>query len=91
MIRARVRQGFGVQAFAADTENRIASLALGGVMLFPLAEIVSRKFLGATIPGSSAYASVLTLWLGRDEEHQHRAFSHVHRLASDWQEHADLV
>src|SRR5437868_2088692 len=33
-------------------------------MLFPLAEIVSRKFFGATIPGSSAYASVLTLWLG---------------------------
>ena len=45
-------------------ENRIASLALGGIMLIPLAEIASRKLLGATIPGSSAYASVLTLWLG---------------------------
>src|SRR5881409_2993607 len=33
-------------------------------MLIPLAEIVSRKFFSAAIPGSSAYASVLTLWLG---------------------------
>ena len=33
-------------------------------MLIPLAEIVSRKFFRAAIPGSSAYASVLTLWLG---------------------------
>ena len=47
-----------------SAENRIASLALGGIMVIPLAEIVSRKFLGAAIPGSSAYASVLTLWLG---------------------------
>jgi C4-dicarboxylate transporter DctM subunit len=53
-----------IRGFAADAENRIASLALGGIMLFPLAEIVSRKFFGATIPGSSAYASILTLWLG---------------------------
>ena len=33
-------------------------------MIVPLAEIASRKFLGTAIPGSSAYASVLTLWLG---------------------------
>src|SRR6476660_7106071 len=33
-------------------------------MLLPLAEIASRKFLGAAIPGSGAYASNLTLWLG---------------------------
>src|SRR5258708_23583991 len=33
-------------------------------MLIPLAEIISRRFFGAAIPGSSAYASVLTLWLG---------------------------
>jgi C4-dicarboxylate transporter DctM subunit len=53
-----------VRAFAVSAENRIASLTLGGIMLIPLAEIASRKFLGAPIPGSSAYASVLTLWLG---------------------------
>lgn len=53
-----------MQAFAASAENRIASLTLGGIMLIPLAEIAARKFLGAPIPGSSAYASVLTLWLG---------------------------
>ena len=45
-------------------ENRIASLALGGIMVLPLAEIVSRKLFGAAIPGSGAFASNLTLWLG---------------------------
>lgn len=64
MTRAGLRRGFGAQALAVSAENRIASLALGGIMVIPLAEIVSRKFLGAAIPGSSAYASVLTLWLG---------------------------
>src|SRR5204862_305789 len=33
-------------------------------MLVPLAEIVSRKFFCAAIPGSSPYAAVLSLWLG---------------------------
>ena len=47
MARARLRQGFGAQAFAVNAENRIASLALGGIMIIPLAEIVSRKFFGA--------------------------------------------
>src|SRR5260221_5577397 len=61
---ARLRRGFGAQALAVTVENRIASLALGGIMVIPLAEILSRKFFGAAIPGSSAYASVLTLWLG---------------------------
>jgi C4-dicarboxylate transporter DctM subunit len=53
-----------VRALLVNAENRIASLALGGIMIIPLAEIASRKFLGTAIPGSSAYASVLTLWLG---------------------------
>jgi C4-dicarboxylate transporter, DctM subunit len=53
-----------LKAFATETENRIASLALGGIMLLPLAEIASRRFLGAAIPGSGAFASTLTLWLG---------------------------
>jgi C4-dicarboxylate transporter, DctM subunit len=53
-----------IRALLVNAENRIASLALGGIMIIPLAEIASRKFLGTAIPGSSAYASVLTLWLG---------------------------
>jgi tripartite ATP-independent transporter DctM subunit len=53
-----------LKAVATDTENRIASLALGGIMILPLAEIVSRRFLGAAIPGSGAFAATLTLWLG---------------------------
>ena len=52
------------KGFAADAENRIASLALGGIMLLPLAEIASRRFFGAAIPGAAAFASNLTLWLG---------------------------
>jgi tripartite ATP-independent transporter DctM subunit len=53
-----------LKAIATDTENRIASLALGGIMILPLAEIVSRRFFGAAIPGSGAFAATLTLWLG---------------------------
>ena len=53
-----------LKAFALDTENRIASLTLGGIMILPLAEIVSRRFFGAAIPGSGAFAATLTLWLG---------------------------
>jgi C4-dicarboxylate transporter DctM subunit len=54
----------GVGAFAAGAENRLASLALGGIMVIPLAEIISRKFFATAIPGATAYASNLTLWLG---------------------------
>jgi tripartite ATP-independent transporter DctM subunit len=53
-----------MKALAVRAENQIASLALGGIMLLPLAEIASRRFLGAAIPGSGAVAAVLTLWLG---------------------------
>ena len=52
----------GAHAIAA--ENRVAGLALGGIMLIPLAEIASRKFLNTAIPGAGAYAANLTLWLG---------------------------
>ena len=51
-------------ALAAQFENRVASLTLAGIMLLPLAEIASRRFLHAAIPGSAAIVSVLTLWLG---------------------------
>jgi C4-dicarboxylate transporter DctM subunit len=53
-----------LKAVAVAAENRLASLALGGIMLFPLAEIASRKFLNTAIPGAGAYAANLTLWLG---------------------------
>jgi len=53
-----------LKAFATETENRIASVALGGIVLLPLAEIASRRVLGAAIPGSGAFAATLTLWLG---------------------------
>ncbi|HTM24235.1 MAG TPA: TRAP transporter large permease subunit [Vicinamibacterales bacterium] len=53
-----------MKTFAIQVENRIASVALGGIMVLPLAEIVSRKVLGAAIPGSGPLASNLTLWLG---------------------------
>src|SRR5262245_17838293 len=45
-------------------EALVASLALGGIMVLPLAEIVSRKFFSTTIPGSGEYASHLMLWMG---------------------------
>ena len=47
-----------------ETENRLASLALGGIMLIPLVEIASRKFFLTAIPGAGAYTATLTLWLG---------------------------
>ena len=53
-----------LKAFATDIENRIASLALVGIMILPLAEILSRRFFGTAIPGSGAFAATLTLWLG---------------------------
>src|SRR5262245_235240 len=53
-----------MRALAVQAENRLASFALAGIMLLPLAEIASRKLLSATIQGSAAYASNLTLWLG---------------------------
>jgi len=53
-----------IKALAVQAENRIASVALGGIMILPLAEIASRRFLGAAIPGSGAIAANLTLWLG---------------------------
>jgi C4-dicarboxylate transporter, DctM subunit len=53
-----------MRALAVQAENRLASFALAGIMLLPLSEIVSRKLFGATIHGSAAYASNLTLWLG---------------------------
>ena len=53
-----------MKGFATQAENTVASVALGGIMLLPLAEIASRRLFGAAIPGSGAVAATLTLWLG---------------------------
>ena len=53
-----------MKAAALQAENRIASLALGGLMVLPLAQIAARRFLHAAIPGEAAIVSTLTLWLG---------------------------
>jgi tripartite ATP-independent transporter DctM subunit len=48
----------------ARAENILATLALGGIMLLPLAEIVSRKYLGGGIPGAGPFSQNLTMWVG---------------------------
>jgi C4-dicarboxylate transporter DctM subunit len=53
-----------LKALAVQAENRAASIAFAGIMLLPLAEIASRRFVGAAIPGSGAITAALTLWLG---------------------------
>jgi tripartite ATP-independent transporter DctM subunit len=53
-----------VRTLALQTENRVAAIALGGLMVLPLAEIAARRFLHAAIPGEAAIVSSLTLWLG---------------------------
>ena len=53
-----------MRQLAVQAENRIAAVALGGLMVLPLAEIGARRFLHAAIPGEAAIVSSLTLWLG---------------------------
>ena len=49
---------------AVRAENVLASLAMAGVMLLPLSEIVSRKVFHTGLPGSGPFAQALTLWVG---------------------------
>ncbi len=53
-----------LKTLAVQAENRFASLALGGIMILPLAEIAARRILHQSIPGETAFVSTLTLWLG---------------------------
>ena len=46
------------------SENTLASLALLGVMLLPLGEMVARSAFSTGIPGSAPFAGALTLWVG---------------------------
>ena len=45
-------------------EDLLATLALTGIMLLPLAEIAMRQLLGRGIPGAGPFALSLTLWVG---------------------------
>lgn len=53
-----------LKALAAEAENHLAGIVFGGIVVLPIAEIASRKFLHASIPGSAGLVSALTLWLG---------------------------
>ena len=47
-----------------SAENLIATLALAGIMLLPLAEIAMRTLLHRGIPGAGPFTLNLTLWVG---------------------------
>src|SRR5262245_51157195 len=51
-------------AAAVRVENVLATLALGGIMLLPLAEIAVRGIFGTAIPGAGPFAQNLTIWVG---------------------------
>jgi C4-dicarboxylate transporter DctM subunit len=53
-----------MRAFASLAENTLASLALVGVMVLPLGEMIARTAFSSGIPGSAPFASILTLWVG---------------------------
>src|SRR5688572_27225466 len=53
-----------MRAVAARAENTLATLALGGIMLLPLGEIVLRRFTSTGIPGAAPFTLNLTLWVG---------------------------
>src|SRR5678815_1957162 len=53
-----------MRALALRAENVVATAALGGIMLLPLAEIATRRFISTGIPGSAPFTLNLTLWVG---------------------------
>src|SRR6185436_7873568 len=48
----------------AAAENLLATAALGGIMLLPLAEIAVRTLVSTGIPGAAPFTLNLTLWVG---------------------------
>jgi tripartite ATP-independent transporter DctM subunit len=48
----------------AAAENVLATAALGGIMLLPLAEIAVRTLVSTGIPGAAPFTLNLTLWVG---------------------------
>ena len=53
-----------MRAVAIRVENVIATAALGGIMLLPLAEIATRRVIATGIPGAAPFTLNLTLWVG---------------------------
>ena len=53
-----------MRAVAVRTENVIAAIAMGGLMLLPITEVVLRNFFHIVIPGATPFALNLTLWVG---------------------------
>src|SRR6266508_6222082 len=53
-----------MRAVALRAENLLATIALGGIMLLPLAEIATRRVISTGIPGSAPFTLNLTLWVG---------------------------
>ncbi len=45
-------------------ENAVATLAMIGIIVLPLAEIVLRKWFSTGIPGAAPFAQHLTMWVG---------------------------
>lgn len=45
-------------------ENTVALLAMAGIIILPLAEIVLRKWFATGIPGAAPFAQHLTMWVG---------------------------
>jgi tripartite ATP-independent transporter DctM subunit len=52
-----------VRTIAVGVENLLAALALGGVILLPLAEIVARSLFSTGVPGAASLTLNLTLWV----------------------------
>src|SRR4029079_4298729 len=52
------------RAIAVRAENLLAALAMGSLMVLPLAEVFLRNVFGVVIPGSALFELNLTLWVG---------------------------
>ncbi|MCC7185720.1 MAG: TRAP transporter large permease subunit [Acidobacteria bacterium] len=51
-------------SIAVRFENSIALIAMAGIIVIPLAEIVLRKWFATGIPGAAPFAQHLTMWVG---------------------------
>ena len=53
-----------MRALAVRAENLLAALAMGGLMVLPLTEVLLRNCLHIVIPGAAPFELNLTLWVG---------------------------
>jgi len=53
-----------MRTLAVRVENVLATIALSGIMLVPLAEIAMRRVVSTGIPGAAPFTLNLTLWVG---------------------------